>query len=431
MRFLRGALTESDGVTDDEPALELALARAMLTEARGGEVEESLRIYRPAAPVAVFGRRDTRLPGFPDAVEAARAAGFEPVVRATGGRAVAYTGAALVVDHVRHEAGAIGGQDDRFAAFGQRFVDLFRGMGVDARLGAVPGEYCPGAHSVNARGTEKLVGTAQRMVPGAWLFSSLVVVGDEDRLRPVLAEIYRCLGQEFDEGSVGSLSREVPGLDVDTVEAAVVDAYRAEALATPRARRRQPARDGTQRGGPASRRLGEAVVKAVVYHRYGGPDVLHVEDVPVPTPGPGQVRVRVAATSVNLSDWECLRGSPAYARMGGLRLPARPTLGSDIAGVVDEVGDGVTGFRAGDEVYGDNLALKGGFAEYALVPESALARKPAGLTFAQASTIPQAGAIALQGTRTVVPGSRVLVNGAGGGSGSLRDPARHAARART
>ena len=149
MRFLRGALTESDGVTDDEPALELALARAMLTEARGGEVEESLRIYRPAAPVAVFGRRDTRLPGFPDAVEAARAAGFEPVVRATGGRAVAYTGAALVVDHVRHEAGALGGQDERFAAFGQRFVDLFRGLGVDARLGAVPGEYCPGAHSVN------------------------------------------------------------------------------------------------------------------------------------------------------------------------------------------------------------------------------------------------------------------------------------------
>jgi NADPH:quinone reductase-like Zn-dependent oxidoreductase len=160
-------------------------------------------------------------------------------------------------------------------------------------------------------------------------------------------------------------------------------------------------------------------VKAVVHHRYGGPDVLHVEDVPVPTPGPGQVRVRVAATSVNLSDWECVRGSPADARMGGLRRPARPTLGSDIAGVVDEVGDGVTGLRTGDEVYGDNLALKGGFAEHALVPESALARKPTALTVIQASTIPQAGAIALQGTRTVVAGSRVLVNGAGGGSGSF------------
>ena len=88
--------------------------------------------------------------------------------------------------------------------------------------------------------------------------------------------------------------------------------------------------------------------------------------------------MKVAATSVNLSDWECLRGSPAYARIGGLRRPARRTLGSDIAGVVDEVGDGVTRFRPGDEVYGDNLALKGGFAEYALAPESVLADKPAG-----------------------------------------------------
>ena len=118
-------------------------------------------------------------------------------------------------------------------------------------------------------------------------------------------------------------------------------------------------------------------MKAVVYDRYGPPDVLRVEDVPVPTPGAGQVRVRVVATSVNLSDWECLRGSPAYARIGGLRAPSRRTLGSDIAGVVDEVGTGVTRFRAGDEVYGDNLALMGGFAEYALAPEAALARKPA------------------------------------------------------
>ena len=143
-------------------------------------------------------------------------------------------------------------------------------------------------------------------------------------------------------------------------------------------------------------------MKAVVYDRYGFPDVLHVKHVPVPTPAAGQVRVRVAATSVNLSDWECLRGSPAYARVGGLRFPARRTLGSDIAGVVDDVGAGVTRFRPGDEVYGDNLALKGGFAEYALVPESALAHKPNQLTFAEASTIPQAGAIAWQGTERAV-----------------------------
>ena len=160
-------------------------------------------------------------------------------------------------------------------------------------------------------------------------------------------------------------------------------------------------------------------MKAVVYERYGPPDVLHVEDVPMPNPSTGQVRVKIAATSLNLSDWEGLTGSPAYARIGGLRSPSKRTLGSDIAGVIDDVGEGVTRFQSGDEVYGDNLALMGGFAEYALAPQSALAPKPAELTFAEASTIPQAGAIALQGTRRAVAGCRVLINGAGGGSGSF------------
>jgi NADPH:quinone reductase-like Zn-dependent oxidoreductase len=160
-------------------------------------------------------------------------------------------------------------------------------------------------------------------------------------------------------------------------------------------------------------------VRAAVYDRYGPPDVLRIAEVPVPTPAPGQVLVKVAATSVNLSDWECLRGSPFYARLGGLRSPGSRTLGSDIAGRVEDVGDGVTRFRPGDEVYGDNLALKGGFAEYAVAAESALVPKPAALTFAEASTIPQAGAIALQGTAGAAAGRRVLINGGGGGSGSF------------
>src|ERR1043166_9539644 len=122
-------------------------------------------------------------------------------------------------------------------------------------------------------------------------------------------------------------------------------------------------------------------MRAGVYDRYGPPDVLRVEDVPMPSPGPGQVHVKVAATSVNLSDWETLRGSPLYSRIGGLRMPARRTLGSDIAGRVDADGPAVAGFAPGDEVYGDNLALKGGFAEYAIAPASVLAHKPAAPTF--------------------------------------------------
>ena len=160
-------------------------------------------------------------------------------------------------------------------------------------------------------------------------------------------------------------------------------------------------------------------MRAVVYDRYGGPELLRVDHVPRPVPSADQVLVRVSATSLNLSDWECLRGSPFYARIGGLRTPARSTLGSDIAGRVEAVGADVTRFRPGDEVYGDNLGLKGGFAEYAVAPESALAPKPEQLTLSEASTIPQAGAIALQGTADVAPGMRVLINGAGGGSGSF------------
>ena len=160
-------------------------------------------------------------------------------------------------------------------------------------------------------------------------------------------------------------------------------------------------------------------MRAVVYDRYGPPEVLRVEEVPVPSPGESQVLVEVVATSLNRSDWECLTGTPLYARIGGLRSPARRILGSDIAGRVHAVGTGVTRFHPGDEVYGDNLDLMGGFAEYALVGESALAHKPESLTFAEASTLPQAGAIALQGTAGVAPRQRVMINGGGGGSGSF------------
>ncbi|WP_024801563.1 NAD(P)-dependent alcohol dehydrogenase [Nocardia sp. BMG51109] len=163
-------------------------------------------------------------------------------------------------------------------------------------------------------------------------------------------------------------------------------------------------------------------MRAVVYGRYGGPEVLSIAEVPVPAPNEKQVLVRVHATSLNLSDWECLRGKPFYSRIDGLRAPGRRILGSDIAGRVEAVGSAVTRFRLGDEVYGDNLSLKGGFAEYAVAPESALARKPESLTFAEASTLPQAGAIALQGTAGAGPGTSVLINGAGGGSGAFAIP---------
>lgn len=163
-------------------------------------------------------------------------------------------------------------------------------------------------------------------------------------------------------------------------------------------------------------------MKAMVYERYGPPEVLELRDVDTPVPGDRDLLIRMVAASVNRSDWEGLIGKPLYARMGGLRRPRRPILGSDVAGRVVEVGSAVESFRVGDEVFGDVMYHGGSaFAEYVCVPETApIVHKPATISFADASTLPQAAVIAFQGTSGgVAPGDRVLVNGAGGGAGAF------------
>jgi NADPH:quinone reductase-like Zn-dependent oxidoreductase len=161
-------------------------------------------------------------------------------------------------------------------------------------------------------------------------------------------------------------------------------------------------------------------MKAVVYTRYGSPDVLRFTDVEKPAPKDNEVLVKVRAVSLNRSDWEALRGKPAYARLGGLFRPRHHILGSDIAGRVEATGRATTRFQPGDDVFADILSYMGGFAEYVCVPESALAPMPAGMSYEEAAALPQAGAIALQGIQDkgqVQAGQRVLINGAGGGSG--------------
>lgn len=163
-------------------------------------------------------------------------------------------------------------------------------------------------------------------------------------------------------------------------------------------------------------------MKAIVRERYGFPEVLEMREVDAPVVGDRDVLIRVEAASVNRSDWEGLIGRPLYARMGGLRRPHRLILGSDVAGRVVEVGSAVESFRPGDEVFGDVMHHGAStFAEYVSVPETApIVHKPASISFIEASTLPQAGVIALQGTSgKIEPGDRVLVNGAGGGTGAF------------
>jgi len=163
-------------------------------------------------------------------------------------------------------------------------------------------------------------------------------------------------------------------------------------------------------------------MKAIVYHRYGSPDVLKLEEVQKPTPADNQLLIKVYAVSINRSDWEGLTGKPLYARIGGLIKPNNKILGSDIAGIVEAVGKDVKQFKPGDEVFGLMLNYGGGFAEYACTSGKALVLKPADLTFEEAAAIPQAAFIAVQGIREkgqVQPGQKVLINGAGGGTGTF------------
>jgi NADPH:quinone reductase-like Zn-dependent oxidoreductase len=151
---------------------------------------------------------------------------------------------------------------------------------------------------------------------------------------------------------------------------------------------------------------------------------MELVEVPQPEVRDDSLLIRVIAASVNRSDWENLTGWPLYSRMGGLRHPREQVLGSDVAGVVEQVGDTVTEFKPGDEVLGDVLYHgKGGFSEYVSVPEKApLVRKPTAVSFEQAATLPQAAVLALQGIRHgegLQAGQHLLINGAGGGGGTF------------
>jgi NADPH:quinone reductase-like Zn-dependent oxidoreductase len=161
-------------------------------------------------------------------------------------------------------------------------------------------------------------------------------------------------------------------------------------------------------------------MKAVVRHKYGSPDVLHLAEMEKPVPGDDEILVRIHAVSINGSDREALIGWPFYVRIGGLFKPGHPILGSDIAGRVEAVGKNHTDFQVGDEVFGEIPGYERGFAEYVCLSGKTLMKKPAGLTFEQAAAIPQGGVIALNGIRKkgeVQPGQKVLINGAGGSAG--------------
>ncbi|MCC3270090.1 lipoate--protein ligase family protein [Arthrobacter gengyunqii] len=210
-------------------AEDLDFALAMLAAAKQGELGPTLRVYRPQ-PTVALGQRDARLPGFDDAARACRLQGFEPLVRKAGGRAAAYHQGCLILDHVEPGTEAVTGSRERFAAFGEMYASALRRAGADAAVGEISGEYCPGEFTVHgtAGGGRKikLVGTAQRVVSGAWLFSSVFVVQDAAPLRRVLTECYSALGLDWNPETAGA-AEDTGTVDLNSVEAALIEAYAA------------------------------------------------------------------------------------------------------------------------------------------------------------------------------------------------------------
>jgi NADPH:quinone reductase-like Zn-dependent oxidoreductase len=170
-------------------------------------------------------------------------------------------------------------------------------------------------------------------------------------------------------------------------------------------------------------------MKAIVQTAYGSPELLELRDVEMPSPGDHEVLVRVRAASVHPDVWHMVNGVPRVLRImgAGLRRPKRTIPGTDLAGVVERVGPGVTRFRVGDEVFGKTLGANswqngGAYAEFATAPEDRLEPKPAAITFEQAAAVPDAASIAIQGLRDegrLRSGQRALINGAGGGVGTF------------
>jgi octanoyl-[GcvH]:protein N-octanoyltransferase len=208
-----------------EPAeLDTAISRATLEGVAAGRLPETLRVHRPGRVVA-FGPRDRVEQGFPRAVAAARERGFGAIERLAGGRAAVFHEGTLAFSWAIPDPSPRDGIRRRFDEVAAIMVDALRSLGVDARIGEIPGEYCPGEHSVNAGGRTKLIGVGQRVVAGAAHVGGVVVVHDADTVRDVLLPVYEALDLAWDPATVGAVDLEVPDVTWDQVEGAVLTVF--------------------------------------------------------------------------------------------------------------------------------------------------------------------------------------------------------------
>jgi len=224
VRLLRDAFPE-------RPALDIAVSHALLNRVATGELGPTVRLYRPA-PTMAFGRLDILRAGFGRAGAAAREHRLEPLVRLAGGHAAAYDEDALIYEEITPQPDVTAGLHERFRDGAALLASALDDLGVDARVGEIPGEYCAGAYTVSASGRLKLVGVAQRAVRGAALLTAFVLVGGGDRLRDALVDVYRALRLHWDPQTAGALDDVLPGISVGAVEQALLTARARDAELT-------------------------------------------------------------------------------------------------------------------------------------------------------------------------------------------------------
>jgi octanoyl-[GcvH]:protein N-octanoyltransferase len=207
----------------DRPAFGAAVSRAILERVAACELAPTIRLHRTGRVLA-FGRQDAASDRFQAAVAAARGAGFEPIVRLAGGRAALYHEGTIALSWATPDPNATSGAHSRFEQLSELLAGAVRRLGVDARVGEVPGEYCPGAYSVNARGRSKLVGIGQRIVSGGAHLGVVVVVRDSTLVREALIPVYDALGLDWDPATAGSVEDELGDTDLAAVEDALLEA---------------------------------------------------------------------------------------------------------------------------------------------------------------------------------------------------------------
>ena len=218
------ALTLLEDSFSDDPAFDVAVSRAVMFRVARGELPETLRIARPGAVVA-FAKRDALTAGYERAVRAAEREGFGAVLRLAGGRAAVFHEGTLEVAHAAPSVDARAGIHDRFEAEAKLLCRALERLGVDARIGEVAGEYCPGRWTVNAAGRRKLAGIGQRVVAGGSHTGTVLVVAGADRVRRVLEPVYSALGLSWDPATVGAVEDEVPGGSFEAVRDALLAEY--------------------------------------------------------------------------------------------------------------------------------------------------------------------------------------------------------------